>query len=322
MSDNLQYERSPELSSPCSCHEQELPTHKSSSKCGCQQKSRPEAYEGNLLRRLISRRGMFASLLRTSGAIGAWQILGAKQASAQTLPLDPDWMNMLQIAQANSKNQAALFKKGKGLIASFGDNLYNLDFQTNSFKLFTGSSLIFNGTYGIEVAGDLNRIVTGNTLTYFQTIVRAGDNSGLFLKSKIEVIDPCSFRIQGDMEAGLLNQNPTLHLSTIDDGREGLFPQGVTKSGVAPAFDITPLDFAAHLIASTFNVRMPPNPTNSSIVPPPPPGTTVSSPPRGVASFWRDAAACFLCGLSVGCCLTNPLCCPAVGVCAEWLDAL
>ena len=158
-------------------------------------------------------------------------------------------------------------------------------------------------------------------MTCFQNMVRTADGSGVFVNSKIEVIDR-SFNVQLNTEAGLLNQNATSWMSTIYDGRLGLFPLGVTKSGVAPAFDVSPMDFAAHLIASTFNVRMLPNPTDFPIVLPTPPGTLNLKPPRGL---WRGMAGCFLCGVAVGCCLADfsRLCCIAVPLgCAEWLYGL
>src|SRR5215471_3614935 len=90
-----------------------------------------------------SRRTVLTRALGFSGAFGAWGMINSKRAAAASI--DPSWQDMLNVAIANSRNQAALFKTGKGLLVSFGDNLFNFDLFTDTFELATEQATFLRG---------------------------------------------------------------------------------------------------------------------------------------------------------------------------------
>jgi len=307
-------------SAGCRCHEKHQTDAQSSADCRCQERRNSESPRKSLLQTLVSRRGILASLLGAAGGVGVLNVPGGKEAAAQSPALDSEWMSMLQVAIANSRNQAVLFKRGKGLIASFGDNLYIFDQPTNSFGLFTGQSQVLKGTVETRVTGALDRIQIGNTLTHVQNI-EAANGSALRITNFVQLIDGF-FNFQINTEVGIPNQNPTFRTSMIYDARSGFIPEGFETSGLAPTFDLTLLQTAARLISNNFNARVSPNPVPLTIVEKPPTiveklTATFVDPVRGSSLTWECKAACVLCGAAGLACILNPLLCPAVGVCAE-----
>src|SRR5437868_11835501 len=135
----------------------------------------------------ISRRGVLTGLLATAGGGSAWDLISIKEAKAQSSFLDPEWTSMLQTAQANSRNIAVLIKPGKGLVATFGDNLFQR-LPDSTFSLFVGQTKILSGVSTKTFTGNRNSFQTGNRLTEVD-IIQSSDNKSVRMETNIQMID-------------------------------------------------------------------------------------------------------------------------------------
>jgi len=157
-----------------------------------------------------SRRDVLTRLLGATGALGALQMLNAKEARADDLDdsslpggqIDPSLLNALRFDRENSADPGAVFLPDRGLLVGFGPNLYHCDTSTNTCRLFAKGRQVFKSSITEDVEDNIPALVVGTRGTVTQT---AQDRFGRIFNSTsvVESITdvPDDFLITGNTQS-------------------------------------------------------------------------------------------------------------------------
>lgn len=254
--------------------------------------------QNKFIDKAISRRGVITGLLGTAAGISAATTIGNRNVFAQGPTLDPDWQAMLNVAQANSRNQAVISMPEKGRIATFGDNLFH-QASDNTFNFFSGAQLMFSGSSIETEVGALDQVVVGNTLTKVTT-VQATNGKSLRVQSRIQVLDSFNCAFQVDVAVGPANGPATFWFTTVYNYCTGFFPAGFTVRGVVPDFDYTPVEFLGQLLTRNSTFRGMPLEEGIFVQSAPPPQGTATPKPKPKRSFFSRLVDAVLVGVVAG----------------------
>jgi len=122
------------------------------------------------------RRDVLTRLLGTAGAIGALQLLNAKEAGADDETddmgalgeqIDPALLKALRFDRRNSDDPGVVFSSDSGLLVGFGPNLYHADSFTT--RLFVKGQQVLKSSIEEDVADNIAALAPGTSGTIVQT---------------------------------------------------------------------------------------------------------------------------------------------------------
>jgi hypothetical protein len=124
----------------------------------------------------VCRRDVLTRFLGTAGAIGALQLLNAKEARANDETddmgdlggqIDPALLKALRSDRENSEGPGLVFSSDSGLLVGFGPNLYHAD--SSSTRLFVKGQQVLKSSIQENVAENIAALATGTSGTIVQT---------------------------------------------------------------------------------------------------------------------------------------------------------